>query len=262
MGVTRKIWIEFREKIEPKDPIAIVGSPGLRSVGKIAVDKLIEKKHPRLCAELYSYGFPGIYYGPSYLGAPSSAGVKMVKGNLVEIPKVEFYVLEHENHDIILTKGYQAYDALNQALVADKVIDLLMHYRVKKLLSLGAQVIEEGIRCCATDPDLLEEMAAYKIRTTNVDRFIGFSGLVVAMGKLKGIKGICLFANTTQNVTDPEYPDFYAAKELLDKLNELLHLSVDTSDLDEREQVKKEGRGELTEEEKVEIAGEDLTGYV
>ncbi len=49
MGITKKAWINYRDtsKIELREPIAIVGSPGLRSVGKLAVDALVEKLHPR-----------------------------------------------------------------------------------------------------------------------------------------------------------------------------------------------------------------------
>jgi len=259
MGITKKIWVTYCDKSKTtlKAPIAIVGSSGLRSVGKIAVDVLIEKLQPRLFAELYSYGFPGVYYGPSYVGAPSSAGTIKVKGNLVELPKVEFYLLEAEN--ILIIRGYQAYDSLNQYLVADTVTDLFNQFHVKKVFSLGAQVIEEGVRCCATDKALLEEMSKHEIKRTNVELFIGFSGLVVALGQDKGIKGICLFASTTQNMTDAEQPDYYAAKELVDKLGAILGISVDTADLEERGHIGAElaEEGEEGEEE----GSEYLSGY-
>lgn len=277
MGITKKAWINYRDKgkIDLKEPIAIVGSPGLRSVGKIVIDELVGKTHPRLFAELYSYGFPSVYYGPSYLGAPSAVGVKMAKGNVVELPRVEFYILENEkqkqNQDVIITRGYQAYNALNQYAVADKVTDLFRELHVKKVISLGAQVVEEGISSCATDLELLEETYKYGITKTKVNSFIGFSGLVVAIGREKGLKGVCLFANTAQNLADPEYPDFNAAKELLEKVGEILGIRVDTSDLEERRRVEKElieekrarEREESREEERArEREREALSGYV
>jgi len=279
MGITKKAGINYRDesKIDLKEPIAIVGSPGLRSVGKIVIDELVGKTHPRLFAELYSYGFPSVYYGPSYLGAPSAVGVKMAKGNVVELPRVEFYILENEkqnrsqDQDVIITRGYQAYNALNQYAVADKVTDLFRELHVKKVISLGAQVVEEGISSCATDLGLLEETYKYGITKTKVNSFIGFSGLVVAIGREKGLKGVCLFANTAQNLADPEYPDFNAAKELLEKVGEILGIRVDTSDLEERRRVEKElieekrtrEREESREEERArEREIEALSGYV
>ncbi len=273
MGITKKVWIDYRDKskIDLKEPIAIVGSSGLRSVGKIVVDELVEKTHPKLFAELFSYGFPAVYYGPSYLGAPSGVGVKIMKGSVVQLPSVEFYALDRhkQNQDIIITRGYQSYNALNQYAVADKVTDLFKEFRVKKVISLGAQVIEEGITSCATDPELLEELYKFGIKRTNVDTFIGFSGLVVAIGRKKGLKGVCIFANTTQNLANPEYPDFNAAKELLEKIGEILSIKVDTSDLEARrivqrelmeEIIKKEERRE--EKRKREQEREESRGYV
>jgi proteasome assembly chaperone (PAC2) family protein len=259
MGITRRTWINYRDTstIELKDPIAIVGSPGLRSIGKIVIDALVEKLNPQLVAELFSYGFPGLYYGASYLGAPSSAGVKVEEGNLVELPRVDLYVYknrtqeEAQGRDIVIIRGYQAYDATNQYMVADAITKLFEELHVHRMISLGAQVIEAGVRCCVTDLDLLEEMQHYGIEKTNVDRFIGFSGLVVALARERGIKGICLFANTTQNVEDPEYPDFNAAKILLEKVGEILNLRVDTSDLERKRRI------EGLEEERMEEQGEE-----
>jgi len=273
MGITKKVWIDYcdKSKIDLKEPIAIVGSSGLRSVGKIVVDELVEKTHPQLFAELYSYGFPAIYYGPSYLGAPSAAGVKIMKANVVQLPSVEFYALKRQkqNQDIIITRGYQSYNALNQYAVADKVTDLFKEFQVKKVISLGAQVIEEGITSCATDLELLEEMYKFGIKRTNVDRFIGFSGLVVAIGREKGLKGVCIFANTFQNLANPEYPDFNAAKELLEKVGEIVGITVDTSDLEERRMVERELMEEIIKKEerrekerKREQEREESRGYV
>ena len=240
MGITRKAWINYRDTHKPelKDPIAIVGSPGLRSVGKIAVDTLIEKLQTHLFAELFSYGFPGTYYGPSYLEVPSHAGVLIAKNNAVELPHVSIHVVQKETQksgsDVVLISGYQSYDALNHYLVADKLTDLLTELHITLVISLGAQVIEEGIRCCATDGALLNEMSRYGVEKTNVDRFIGFSGLVAALAGMKGIKTVCLFANTTQNLADPEYPDVHAANKLLEKVGEIAELKIDTSDLEEK----------------------------
>jgi len=277
MGITKRAWINYQDtrKLKLNDPIAIVGSPGLRSVGKLVVDALVEKSHPQLFAELFSYGFPSVYYGPSYLCAPSHVGAQLAKGNVVELPSVKLYILsdnekqaQAQSRDIVIISGYQAHDALNHYMVAEKLTDLFAELHIKKVISLGAQVMEEGVRCCATDVELLGEMSKYGIEKTNVDRFIGFSGLVAAIGREKGIKGVCLFANTAQNPAEPEYPDFNAAKGLLEKVGEIVGLKVDISDLDERsrrEQEHTEGgitreSDESGEQERARER-EDLIGY-
>jgi len=276
MGITRKTWIKYidrdRPKIELKDPVAIVGSPGLRSVGKIVVDELVKELQPELFAELYSYGFPSIYYGPSYLGAPCSAGVQIVRNNLVELPVVRVYILyrsqeqaqnaerQTENQirsrsrDIVMVTGYQAYDALNQYIVADKLTDLFTKLQIREIISLGAQVLEKGVRCCATDVELVAEVSKYGVMKTRVDRFIGLTGLVTAIARKKSIKGLCLFASTEQNLAEPEYPDFSAAKELLEKVEAIVELKINAFDLEEnrkRENEQIEEKTRIAEEERI-----------
>jgi len=270
MGITRKAWITYHDTLTLKltDPIAIVGAPGLRSVGKIAVELLIEQLQPRLYAEIYSYGFPGVYYGPSYLGAPSHAGGLTTKDQLTELPSVKIYIADPKSgsgtadREFVLISGYQAYDPLNQHMVVDRVTDVLKALGVKRVFSLGAQVIESGMTCCATDTNVLDEMARYGITQTHVDRFIGFSGLIAALAMMKGIEGVCLFSSTTQNFEDPEYPDLDAAQELVLRIAEILGLQVDSADLEQL-------LGEEQEPAESETAGarerkpytEDLDGY-
>ena len=43
-----EIWIESKKQIDLKDPIAIVGSPGLGSIGKLVVDELIKESKAEL----------------------------------------------------------------------------------------------------------------------------------------------------------------------------------------------------------------------
>ncbi len=239
MGVTRKTWITYRDthKLQLHEPIAIVASPGLRSVGKVALDTLVENLEPRLVAEVFSYGFPGVYYGPSFLGAPSHVGVHLAEGNLVSLPSVRIYAYKRDqqarSRDLVLVSGYQAVDPPNHYMVAAKVAELLVELRITRLFALGAQVIEEGIRCCATDVALLTEMARFGIARTAVDRFIGFSGLVTALAGKQGIKGVCLFASTSQNENDPEYPDWSAAELLVGKVCEIVGVQGDAAHSEE-----------------------------
>jgi proteasome assembly chaperone (PAC2) family protein len=64
---------------------------------------------------------------------------------------------------------------------------------------------------------------------------MGFSGLVLGMAKLRGIKGICLFGRSQPSVEDPEYPDPQAAKRVLEALSRVLDLNLDLSGFDEKQ---------------------------
>jgi proteasome assembly chaperone (PAC2) family protein len=64
---------------------------------------------------------------------------------------------------------------------------------------------------------------------------MGFSGLVLGLAKLRGIKGVCLFGRSQPSVEDPEYPDPRAAKKVLETLSRILNLNLDLSAFDEKQ---------------------------
>jgi proteasome assembly chaperone (PAC2) family protein len=119
------IWIETLKESEIKKPIAIVGSSGLRSIGRLVVDKIIEEVKAELMAELFSSHLPLIYQTkPSYMShysLPGVGGVAVNEGQ-VNLPKVQFYM--SSSPSVIIVKGYHANFA-GQYDVAEKVIHFL-----------------------------------------------------------------------------------------------------------------------------------------
>lgn len=211
---------------------AIVGSRGLRSVGKIAVDYLVEKLQPRLIEELYSPHFPMIYQTqPSYAAHPDYPGRPGVwlQHDRIELPKVEFYLSDSPR--LLLTRGYHA-NFQGQHEVAEQVLDIYEKHSVTRLFVLAGYGVGEGEVCCAaTDPELVDELKKRGIGTGYEGPFIGFSGLVLGLAKLRGIKGICLFGRSQPNPEDPESPDPRAAGKVLEKLADILELDLDLTGL-------------------------------
>lgn len=211
---------------------AIVGSRGLRSVGKIAVDYLVEKLQPRLIEELYSPHFPMIYQTqPSYAAHPDYPGRPGVwlQHDRIELPKVEFYLSDSPR--LLLTRGYHA-NFQGQHEVAEQVLDIYEKHSVTRLFVLAGYGVGEGEVCCAaTDPELVDELKKHGIGTGYEGPFIGFSGLVLGLAKLRGIKGICLFGRSQPNPEDPESPDPRAAGKVLEKLADILELDLDLTGL-------------------------------
>ncbi|MEM2955532.1 MAG: PAC2 family protein [Nitrososphaerales archaeon] len=226
-------WIKYIEKPVVKEPIAIVGSPGLRSVGKIVVDYLIEELKPRLVAELYSKHFPILYQtSPSYVSHPDYPGQAgtLLKGRQVELPKVEFHLLT--NPELLITKGYHA-NFNGQYEVAHKILDFYQEFGVKRMIVIAGYGREgKDVCCAATDLELIKELKKYDIDIGYEGPFYGFSGLVFGLGMLREIKGICLFGKTQPSLEDPEYPDPKAAKAVLEILSRMLNLTIDLSKLE------------------------------
>jgi proteasome assembly chaperone (PAC2) family protein len=228
-------WIKYIKEPIVKEPMAIVGSPGLRSIGKIAVDYLIEELKPRLVAELYSEYFPIFYQTtPSYTphpDYPGQAGTLLEEGR-VELPRVEFYLLPSPK--LLITKGYHA-NFKGQYEVANQVLDLYQEFGVKRMIVIAGYGGEGREVCCAaTDLEFIKELKEYDVDTGYEGPFYGFSGLVFGLGMLRDIKGICLLGRTQPNLEDPEYPDPKAAKTVLERLSTLLNFTIDLSKLEEK----------------------------
>lgn len=236
------MWVNYLKKPKfegAKGNIAIAGSPGLRSIGLIAVDYLIKEWKPEKFAELYSPNFPITYNGIPYAGTTGESGVG-VKEGIVELPKIEFY----QKDNLILTRGYHA-DLFGQYEVAAKVAELYKEFKVEKIFSLGGYVPlgskgilgeKRKVSYCATYPDAIKsgEMEKLKIEKKEPGSFLGFSALVLGIGWVKGIKGIGLFGETVPYEDEPLSPDPYAAKDLLEKFGEVLGIKIDTSKLIEK----------------------------
>lgn len=218
------IWIERLKKLDLKQPVAVVGSPGMRSIGELVVNQLIEKTHAELIAELYSTHLPLVYQTkPSYAAhyaLPGIGGAKVEKGK-VELPKVKFYASSVSS--LIMAKGYHANFA-GQYDVADEVVGFLNELGVRRIIvAAGYGSKNRKVCCAATNQDLIKEMKEkFNIEVEYVGPFYGFSGLVFGLAKKRSIDALCLFAGTEPNPDHPEFPDPKSSELILDALNQIL----------------------------------------
>lgn len=225
------VWIKRYDIHRMDNPVAIVGSPGLRSVGKLVVDSLIEKTKAQLIAELYSTHLPTVYETrPAYAAHPAlpGGGGVIVASSTMDLPRVQFYAAK--NPDLILVKGYHAnFDG--QYVVAEKVVDFLSELQVKRMIvAAGFGSKEKKICCAANSQQLLTEMKEkYDVETGYKGPFMGFSGLVFGLSELKKMGAICLFSSTQPKEDDLEDPDKEAAEQVKDKLTQMLFDDVTTS---------------------------------
>ncbi|MCW4031309.1 MAG: PAC2 family protein [Candidatus Bathyarchaeota archaeon] len=218
------IWIEHLRKVDLERPVAVVGSPGLRSIGELVVNQLVEKTRAELIAELYSTHLPLVYQTkPSYAShyaLPGIGGAK-VKNGLLDLPKVKFYACSDPS--LIITKGYHANFA-GQFDVADEVVGFLSESGAKRIIvAAGYGSKTRKVCCAATDLDLIREMKEkFEIEVEYEGPFYGFSGLVFGLAKRKGVDALCLFAGTEPNLDDPEFPDPKSSELILDALSQML----------------------------------------
>jgi uncharacterized protein len=222
------IWIEHHTKVELKEPVAVVGSPGLRSVGKLAVETMIAQTKAQLFAELFSTHLPTIYQTtPSYASHPSLPGIggaNVEAGNL-DLPKVQFYA--SNDPQIILVKGIHA-NFNGQFTVAEKVVAFLSELGVKRMMVVAGYGSKDKNICCASHTKVAidEIKEKFGIGIGYKGPFMGFSGLVFGLSKLKGIDATCFFAGTEPVEENLEFPDKEAADRVVKLLNKVLGLNV------------------------------------
>ena len=220
------IWTKLYLTPELHEPVAVVGSPGLRSIGILTVDNLIAQTKAQLSAELYSTHLPSIYQTtPSYAAHPSlpGEGGAVVDSGKVDLPKIQFYACPSPS--LIFARGYHANFA-GQYLVAEKVVDLLSEMNVKRMVVVaGFGSKEKKICCAANSQKTLDDMKEkFGVGIGYKGPFMGFSGLVFGLSKLKSIEALCLFAGTEPKEDDLEFPDKEASDNVADLLSRMLGL--------------------------------------
>jgi len=221
------IWIKRIASTDLREPVALVGSPGLRSIGKLVVDSLITQTKSQLVAELFSTHLPAIHQTtPSYAAHPSLPGMGgvIIEHGSVDLPKIQFY---SPNPSLIFVKGYHA-NFEGQYTIATKVVDFLAETGVKKMIVVaGYGSKEKKICCAATSQIALEEMKEkFGVGIGYKGPFMGFSGLVFGLAKIKGIEAICLFSGTEPKEDDLEFPDMEASDRVVEILVNILNLKL------------------------------------
>jgi proteasome assembly chaperone (PAC2) family protein len=210
-----------------KCPVAIVGSSGLRSVGILVINHLIDELQAIIIARLYSSHFPLFYQtSPSYASTPQlpgEAGVA-IQHQSVELPQIEFYYSSAAN--LILTRGYHA-NFFGQYEAAETTLDFFEGLGVKRMIAVAGYARDnEAVCCAATDVNILKEMKHFNINPGYEGPFYGYSGLIFGLTALREIQGICLFGRTKPNPDFPEYPDSEAAKSVLESLARILDIDI------------------------------------
>lgn len=226
-----KTYISLDEVVEFNNPIFIEALPGIGHVGKLAIDFLIEETEAVKFAELHSHSFP-----PQVL---------VDEDGLIEMMINEFYYLksfgENEQDLIFLTGNSQGVSPEGQHEICETILDFVESHGVEEIYTLGGiatgqPVDDHKIFGSSTHIELIETLKELDIQIRSADGgIVGASGLLLALGKVRGMRGSCLMGETPGY-----YIDAQAAEALLNVLMKLLNFEIDTEKLEERaEETKK-----------------------
>ncbi len=207
------------------NPIFIEALPGIGHVGKLAADHIIDELGATKFAQIYSPYFP--------------PQVFVDEDGLVENMINEFYYLKSQGENkkdyILLVGNSQGLSPEGQYELCGNILDFIEKYNVNEMYTLGGlatghPIEESRVFGAATDLEIIEVLKEAGIEIRSADGgIIGASGLLLGLGKLRGIKGSCLMGETPGYFIDAE-----AAESLLDKLSILLNIDINTDKLDER----------------------------
>ena len=207
-----------------KNPVLVVGLPGVGSVGKLVVDHLINESKAERIASLYSPHFP------HYVVMTRKGGVRLVSNR--------FYLkrVKGSGPDIVfLTGDFQSITPEGHYIINDKIVDFFKNkLKGKFIYTIGgyniAQTIKEKPRVFGYASN---EKVAKRLKGNDIlfgessGTIMGSAGLIIAFAKEKGVDAVCLMGETTFMDVDAA-----GAKAVLAVLSKQLGLSTNTQNLD------------------------------
>ncbi len=215
------------KKPKLRNPIFIEGLPGIGNVGKLAVEHIIEETNATKFADLYSKDFPPQVF------INMDGTIKLVNN--------EFYYLKAKKKNqrdlVLLTGDYQGLSSHGQYDLAEKILDIIQELNVKEIFTLGGyglghEIKEPKVLCATTDKNLVAKMKKYGAvfkKNEPGGGIVGASGLILGLGKLRGMKGACFMGETPGYLVDPK-----SAKAVLKILMKMLNLDVNLSELEKK----------------------------
>ena len=225
-GIMNETEIICSERPKLKNPICVVGLPGIGHIGRIAVDYLVHELKAKKFAELYSpYFFPFV----------------IVHEDKIHTLRNEFFCYKSpKGRDLILLIGdSQTYDPKGHYEVSGKIVDFVKGLGCKEVITIGGfstgRVTEKPkVFGVVTDASQSKELAKYGLElkvSGQIGTIVGAAGLIAGIGNLRGLKAYTLLGETSgfPIVTDPN-----AAEAVLESLQKILGVKVDLVKLKEK----------------------------
>ncbi len=218
MSVTKHWEVTKEVKNLPllHNPVFIEGLPGIGNVGKIATDFLIEELGAKKLYSFFSYKFPhSVFVG---------------ENNLIEAPKLELYYKKFnggknggKKRDVLLLTGdIQPIDEESCFTFCEEVLAIAKSYKCSEVITtggIGLQHVPDKPRvfCTANDEALFKEWVKKEMLVEKdifgvVGPIVGVSGVLLGLGRRRGMNGVALLAETFGH---PMYLGIKGAKEVL-----------------------------------------------
>jgi uncharacterized protein (TIGR00162 family) len=212
--------VEIYEKPKLNDPVLVEGLPGIGFVANIAALHLISELKAKRFAQIVSASFQDFAVTTKDGGALS--------------PINELYYCKREDggRDLVIWYGNtQALTTFGQYELVGKVLDIAQELGCRFVISVGGYKKDEvhavpAVYSAATDKKTIEEALGLGTKVM-VGHIFGVAGLLIGLGKLRGLNGFAILVDTLGMT-----PDANAARYALTAVGKYLNLDVDLSRLD------------------------------
>lgn len=135
---------------------------------------------------------------------------------------------------ILLTGDSQPVVPGSEYVLSEQILDLIAKFKISNIYSLasyvtGTFVNDPKIYGTSTNPEMVKSFRSFNISTLDNGNITGMNGLILGLGKLRGIEGICLLGETSGYVIDAK-----ASKHLLEILNNVLGIHINMDEMNKR----------------------------
>jgi uncharacterized protein (TIGR00162 family) len=210
------------KKVTIKKPVLVEGLPGIGLVGKLAADHLIKSSKAERIADVISPHFPH--------------QVIMQKNGVMRMLKNRIYLIPGKKNDVLVLVGdVQAITSEAQYEVCGAILDWFEKKGGKTVITLGGYGTGKSpttrrVFGSASHKTLISEYSKHGIVFgESRGSIIGVAGLLLGLGKLRGMNGACLMGETHGAYVDPK-----SAQAVLEALSKVLDMKIDISKIEER----------------------------
>lgn len=232
-----------------KNPVMIVGWPGIGNIGLITVDTLRATTEAEGFGEIESWDF---FY-------PKKVIIKTGLLEDLEFPTNKFYFKRLEKNDLIFFLGEEqprkqtasGYAEGKEAYrMANLVLNVAEKFGCRRVYTSGAAVtfihhtVRSRVWAVPNTERLIKEIKKYpntvlmsQVEGRNGQGFIsGLNGLLLGVAKKRGFEGICLMGEIPVYFQGLLIPYPMASKSVLEVFGEVLGVKIDFGKFDENYQ--------------------------
>lgn len=211
--------VRVKKEVKLKEPLLVVGLPGIGFVSKLAADHLIRQLKAEHFATLYSPTFPN--------------QVLALKSGNLKLFSMRFYYKKMKKRDLVILKGdVQPLTVEGQYEVSSKILDFFKSLGGTDVLAMAGYAVNKKsekptVYCASTSKSMLKKFLSLGAKQQDaVIPIVGMAGLVPAIARMFQIRGACLLVETPGQALDA-----HGASTLLELLSKMIGEKIEVKKL-------------------------------